>query len=77
MVQVINKKTVCRVEVVKNNKVLAERSFNIPAYPELRFFEKIVENRKIYLDKKLNEIIYDCNRFMVDYELVVYLMSKG
>ena len=77
MVQVINKKTVCRVEVVINNRVVNERVLNIPTYPELRDWQTVVNNRENYLNKKISEIRADYDLLGVDYDVAVYVMSKG
>ena len=76
MVQVINKKTICRVEVVANNKVIAQSVLNIPAYPETIWQTK-VDWRCKYLNKKVMEIKGDYNLLKIDYDVVVYVMSKG
>jgi len=77
MVQVINKKTFCRVEVLINNKAVNERVLNIPNYPMLRDWQAIVTNREIYINKKIFEIRADYDLLGVDYEVAVYVMSKG
>ena len=76
MVQVINKKTVCRVEVIANNRVIAQTFLNIPSYPELKDWQTIVNNRERYLNKKVREIKADYNLLRIDYDVVVYVMSK-
>ena len=77
MVQVINKKIVCRVEVLINSRVVNENILNIPNYPMLRNWQAVVTNREIYLNKKLSEIRADYDLLGVDYEVAVYVMSKG
>ena len=76
MVQIINKKTVCRVEVLINNKTINERILNIPTYPEFKNWQTKIENRKSYLNKKVNEIRADYDLLGVCYEVAVYVMSK-
>ena len=74
---VLPKKTICRVDVVGNNRLITHRILHIPTYHHFTDWQAKAHERIKYVDSKIAEIMVEQEISGRDYEVFVYVMSNG